>query len=62
MHVAGLLGGTFERSLAVTSTIFIIHLALIAVARLVITSGVAIAIASPTVVCSFVVMCLSLLL
>ena len=50
MYVARLLGETFERSLAVVSASFFACLALIAVARLVIASGVAIAIASPTVV------------
>ena len=54
MYVARLLGETFERSLAVVSASFFACLALIAVARLVIASGVAIAIASPTVVRSFV--------
>ncbi len=50
MYVAGLLGETFGRSRAVVSASFFACLALIAVARLVIASGVAIAIASPTVV------------
>ena len=54
MHVAALLGGTFERSLVVISMIFIVHLALIVVVRLIIASGVAIVIVLPTVVCSFV--------
>jgi len=54
MYVAGLLGETYGRSLMVVSASFFACLALIAVARLVIASGFAIAIASPTVVCLFV--------
>ena len=54
IYVAGLLGETFGRSLAVVSASFFACLALIAVARLVFASGVAIAIALPTVVRLFV--------
>ena len=54
MYMAGLLGETFGRSLAVVSVSFFACLMLIAVARLDIVSGVAIAIALPTVVRSFV--------
>ena len=52
MHVAGLLSGTFGRSLAVASTILVVRLALVAVegltiTRLVIASQIVVAIALP---------------
>jgi hypothetical protein len=59
MHVAGLLGGAFGRSLAVASAILVVHLALVVVegvtiARLVIASDVVVAIASPVAARSLV--------
>ena len=55
MHVIGLLGGAFGRSLAVASTILVICLALVGmIASLVIASEIVVMIASPAATRSFV--------